>query len=523
MEKNFENYQNKVIRLISEKILLNWGEPYKNAENFSSICSGSFISNEGHILTCAHCVDNSKTVFFEIPYNGEERHEAEIIFICPEFDIALLKTKTYKNQQFFKLMSNKEFYKLKSGTDVVSLGFPLGKNNLKTTAGIISGKDNGKIQTTSPLNPGNSGGPMVIGDKIIGINASGIPSASNIGFAVPISYYHAIKKSNAKLVKRPGLGIEFCKINKDYSKLYNIPNQSGILIKNIIPGSPGEKLGLKRGDIVYSIGNQKIDNYGLLERRWYNEKMTLMDYINTFSEGSKLELKWIRNNSNYKDTIDFITYPKSLERKYPLYDKSSDAYTVFGGLIVSELNLNNLAEIINSATKLNGDELVIDEPFYNYVSYLQLSKKNKKYLIITHIFPNSYISNINILNIGDIIIKVNDIEISDINQYNNALFKPLISKKIPYLKIETFDNKVVVMDLRILLNSEKTNSQIYKYPLADIYNKLCTKIDMKKKIKTKKKIKGNEKNSKKKQDGGVIKNIHNKKSIKSQTNVILNI
>ena len=115
MEKNFENYQNKVIRIISEKILLNWGEPYKNAENFSSICSGSFISNEGHILTCAHCVDNSKTIFFKIPYNGEERHEAEIIFICPEFDIALLKTKTYKNQQFFKLMSNKEFYKLNYG------------------------------------------------------------------------------------------------------------------------------------------------------------------------------------------------------------------------------------------------------------------------------------------------------------------------------------------------------------------------------------------------------------------------
>ena len=84
MEKNFENYQNKVIRLISEKILLNWAEPYKNAENSSSICSGSFISDEGHILTCAHCVDNSKTVFFEIPSVEDNATEIFVNDIAPK-------------------------------------------------------------------------------------------------------------------------------------------------------------------------------------------------------------------------------------------------------------------------------------------------------------------------------------------------------------------------------------------------------------------------------------------------------
>ena len=65
------------------------------------------------------------------------------------------------------------------------------------------------------------------------------------------------------------------------------------------------------------------------------------------------------------------------------------------------------------------------------------------YLIITHIFPNSYISNINILNVGDIIVKVNDYEISNIEQYNNALLKPIISDNIPYMKIKIKRNTVL--------------------------------------------------------------------------------
>ena len=116
-------------------------------------------------------------------------------------------------------MSSDKFYKIPSGTEVLSIGFPLGRNNLKITKGIISGRDMGKIQTTSPLNPGNSGGPMVIKDIIIGINSSGIMNASNIGFAVPISYFHTIKKQTEKIIKRPSLGLELCKLTPEYSDL----------------------------------------------------------------------------------------------------------------------------------------------------------------------------------------------------------------------------------------------------------------------------------------------------------------
>ena len=90
------NFQNKVVRLHSQNIQLNWLEPYKLENNSSGICSGAFIDKDGLILTCSHCIDKSSNVFFEIPYNGPERYEAEIIFLCPEHDIALLKSKNLK-------------------------------------------------------------------------------------------------------------------------------------------------------------------------------------------------------------------------------------------------------------------------------------------------------------------------------------------------------------------------------------------------------------------------------------------
>ena len=109
-----------------------------------------------------------------------------------------------------------DFYNIDSGTNVLAVVFPLGQNNLKLSQGIISGREDGLIQTTAPLNKGNSGGPLIMNNIVIGINASKVGNASNIGYAVPIPHFHLIKSEKGNLIKRPILGFHYFKSNKEY-------------------------------------------------------------------------------------------------------------------------------------------------------------------------------------------------------------------------------------------------------------------------------------------------------------------
>ena len=232
------NIHEKVVRITSQNIMIDWLEPYKNKFTTSSVGSGFFIDYKGTILTCSHLVINSKKVYVEIPQEGKKKYTADIISTCPDFDIAILKIKGYKNKSFFNLLEKDKFYDLKLGKEIFALGFPLGQDNLKITQGIISGRDSGLIQTSAGLNKGNSGGPMLLDNIVIGINVSKISNANNIGYAVPLLYYYNIMHVKTKLIKRPILGIHYLNLDKNYNELNNIKCDNGILIKNVHKNSP---------------------------------------------------------------------------------------------------------------------------------------------------------------------------------------------------------------------------------------------------------------------------------------------
>ena len=263
---NASSLSKKTVKVISQKVEINWMHPYKNLDTHRSIGSGFFIDKKGHIITCSHVIQNSKKVFIEIPFEGDRKIEVEVIGLCPEFDIALLKTKNYINDEFYELHSRKEIYTIKPGCEVYAIGFPLGQDNLKFTKGIISGRQNSLIQTDTPINPGNSGGPLLLDGKVIGINTSIILFTNNIGYVTPISFYYIIQKelfSNNKLIMRPHSGIHFQNSNQALLELNKCQCESGVLIKDVFKGSPISKSGIKKGDIICSINGIKVDNYGL--------------------------------------------------------------------------------------------------------------------------------------------------------------------------------------------------------------------------------------------------------------------
>ena len=279
--------QNCVVRIITQNIEMKWEQPYKNNDSNASVGSGFFINKDGYILTCSHLVLNSKKIYIEIPFEGKEKFETELIYICPDYDMALLKTTKFKPKNWLKLFPEKDVYSIQSGTEVYAIGFPLGQNNLKITKGVISGRQNSLIQTSAPINPGNSGGPLVYNNMVLGVNVSKVMFADNVGYASPISYFYIINnlKLKNKLINRPELGFEYVNTNNAFYDYKNIKNKSGILVTRVYEKSPIWNLGIRSGNILIKINNIAIDNQGLIEKRWFNEKMNINDIFNTFKIG----------------------------------------------------------------------------------------------------------------------------------------------------------------------------------------------------------------------------------------------
>ena len=477
------NLQKCVVKITSQKIMLDWTQPYKNNDSSAGTGTGFFIDKSGLILSCAHLVQNSKDNLIQIPSEGKEKYESEIIFVSPDFDISLLKIKNYKPKNYLSLIDEDEIFNMNIGNEVIAVGFPLGQENLKMTNGIISGRNNNLIQTSAAINPGNSGGPLIHGNKVIGINISKITFADNIGFAIPIKYYFIAKrmKRQNKLVLNNELGITFNNTNKHFFDFKKIKNESGIYINNIQKDSAFYNCGIRKGNIICKINDLKIDNYGLCEKEWFNEKMSFKLYLSTFNQNDIIPITFINNKNNIiRKNMKLINYKSKINNNYPLFDNSNEKHEIFSGFIVAEVSMNNLDKILFNKT--------INKNNFNLYSHLINSiipkNINDQKCVIVHIFKNSQIHNEKILSVGDIIHKVNNKEIKSIKDYRKAIMN---SNK--YISLETKNNKECIINIKEALQNEKKLSDTFNYKLNITYKKLTKKKktnNLLKKKKTKK-------------------------------------
>ena len=102
--------------------------------------------------------------------------------------------------------------------------------------------------------------------------------------------------------------------------------QTGILVKDIFKGSPISKTGIKKGDIICTVNGIKVDNFGLFEFLWFNEKMRLDDILRTIKTGEKMEIQFWRGQKLFTKKFPFNLFELEIEKKYPLYEKENIDY-----------------------------------------------------------------------------------------------------------------------------------------------------------------------------------------------------
>jgi S1-C subfamily serine protease len=288
--------------------------------------SGFIIDRRGYILTNNHVVENAQKIIVTLA--SGQKLPATLIGRDAISDLAVIKI---AEEGIDNAATLGDSDRLKVGQKAIAIGNPFGLGHTLTT-GIVSAlnrslitSDNVQmdnlIQTDTAINPGNSGGPLLNSSgEVIGVNTV-IYSLSGgyegIGFAIPIN---KAKDVAAELiatgrVARPWLGIEQININ-ELSGYLDFGIDKGILIVQIIPGSPAYQAGLKGGnrtviigryrlpvggDIITAIDNDPISSNKDLDRILNNKKVGDTVNVQIFRNGSLLEIPVTLMERPYQD------------------------------------------------------------------------------------------------------------------------------------------------------------------------------------------------------------------------------
>jgi serine protease Do len=253
-----------------------------------SLGSGVIIDAEGHVLTNEHVVGRASRIKVSLQ-DGREL-DASLIGADPNNDLAVLKIETEEKLPWVAPGSSAD---LLVGEPVIAIGNPFGLSHTVTT-GVISALDRsirasedrafyGFLQTDASINPGNSGGPLLNAEgTLIAINTAIYQGAEGIGFAIPIDVARRVVDELLRHgeVAPVWLGFELQDLDPRLHEALELPRGTkGALVSGLAKGSPAEKAGLRRGDLVTKAAGHVVptarDLFAIVERSTPGEDLAL--------------------------------------------------------------------------------------------------------------------------------------------------------------------------------------------------------------------------------------------------------
>jgi Do/DeqQ family serine protease len=350
---------------------------------YTSLGSGVIIDGKkGLILTNAHVIQKTGTI--KVVLKDEREFEARMVGTDPDSDLAVLKIDSDKPLPAITMGSSDD---LMIGETVIAIGNPFGFSHTVTT-GVISAIDrsiraddrvyHNFIQIDASINPGNSGGPLLnINGDLIGINTAIYAKAQGIGFAIPISKARKIISDLIQYgeVIHAWIGITVQDIDEKLARYLKMPDIKGVIVTSVEPESPAQNAGLKDGDIILSIDNQKMastSDYQTIAR--------------SLAAGSTLEAEFWRNGKKKTAVVKTKVFP---------IDLADDlAYRILG-IRVEDLTRKNRQQY-----RINAREGVV----------------------ISDLKKDSYLAGIG-ARPGDVIRQIDDYQIENSEDFKKAIIK----------------------------------------------------------------------------------------------------
>ena len=358
--------------------------PPEEEEPSNSLGSGFIVSEEGHILTNAHVVDDAVEVTVRL--TDKREFKAKVIGSDRRTDIALLKI----DAKGLPTVRIGDPATLKVGEWVIAIGSPFGFEN-SVTAGIVSAIGRALpdeslvpfIQTDVAINPGNSGGPLFnLKGEVVGINSqiySRTGGYMGLSFAIPIDL--AIKvsdelRSRGRVI-RGRLGVQIQDLTPELAASFGLKAPSGALVAGVEKGSPAAKAGIQYGDVIVEFDGKTIKDSG-----------ELPSMVAGTQPGKSVDVKLLRKGQSKDVRVDIgeLADDRPAERSR---DKSVPPNRL--GLVLSELN------------EAEQRELNVDAGLFVESAAGPAAKAG--------------------IREGDVVVAVNDVEVSSLSEFNRLLAK----------------------------------------------------------------------------------------------------
>ena len=294
----------------------------------AGIGSGVIISPEGYILTNNHVVDKATTV--KVTLLDKREFTAKVVGVDPQTDVAIVKI----NASSLPTLPLGNSDSARPGDIVFAIGNPFNFDNT-VTMGIVSAKGRSLegqghlqsfIQTDAAINPGNSGGALINahGD-LIGMNTAIIAGNSGfggqggnvgIGFAVPVNMARQVMDQLIKSgkVSRGYMGVTLEAISTDVAPLMGLKDTHGAIVANVKKGAPGDKAGLKQGDVITAIDGQPVQDQSDLTMK-----------VTSHAPGSTATLNVLRDSKAMTVAVTLGTRPTEVDFDQPNRRTDSDS------------------------------------------------------------------------------------------------------------------------------------------------------------------------------------------------------
>lgn len=435
----------------------NYNSPWQDGMSYNSTATG-FIIEGNKIITNAHAVLNSK--YLQIRKEGDsKKYKANVKFISEDYDLALVEV---EDNRFYENTESLKLGELSQLEDKVTVyGYPLGGDKLSTTQGIVSRIEHNSYtlttkeyligQTDAAINRGNSGGPVINDNKVVGVAFSGLTEADNIAYFIPVNilkhFLDDIKDNNYD--GAPEIGVLWSIFESvAHRKMLGLEDDSkGVLILKTFKNSPFENI-LKKNDVLLKLDNYEIEYDGSVEFR-KNEKTDLAYVYQQKKYGDDLSYEILRDKKIIKGSVklnnkDVVT---SVIKSTKLEDAPS--YLVYGGLIFEPLT----------------DRYLIADENDNLISVYSREKLYENYeelVILVRVLP--FDINLGYGNLEDLVI-------TKVNGENYKNFKEFVNKVVnsegDYITFETevgfeivLDRKEVELQKEILMLNYNVTSEM---------------------------------------------------------------
>jgi serine protease Do len=378
-----------------------------------SLGSGVILSTNGYILTNYHVVtqngEDKPVDRINVSLHGDDssRYKAKIIGSDQWTDLAIIKIDTDKPLTAAPFGDSDA---MRVGDWVLAIGSPFGLDST-VTAGIVSAKGRdieggvqGQfkrfIQTDAAINPGNSGGPLVnLAGQVIGINtaiATQRGTYDGVGFAIPSNtarkVYNALITSGS--VRRGAIGIQFYSDTNPFygqnnaSLLRSFGTDHGIVINVVEAGSPAERAGLKRGDVILSVDGKPIKNAD-----------ELVAIVSDTEIGKRLRVEYLRDGNRLTTEVEVGDRNKIVAELREGPEKEGEETPAEGSSGVLGISAKNLTR--DQAQEL-ADKLHLD---------------SKQGILVMNVQAGGFASDLGVQH-GDIILSLNHHAVASAEDFN---------------------------------------------------------------------------------------------------------